>query len=74
MVPQAAEQGLAEAQYNLGSCYAKGDGVAKDNVEAYKWLSLARSQGNEVARTDLNSLAKQMTPEQTDNQGFPLGQ
>lgn len=29
-----AEQGEAEAQYNLGACYGNGDGVAKDMVEA----------------------------------------
>ena len=33
---KAAEQGNAEAQYNLGMCYANGDGVAKDMKEAVK--------------------------------------
>ncbi|GBL24036.1 secretory immunoglobulin A-binding protein EsiB [Opitutia bacterium] len=30
---KAAEQGLAEAQYNLGGCYANGIGVAKDSCK-----------------------------------------
>jgi uncharacterized protein len=37
---KAAEQNLAKAQYNLGVCYARGDGcrdgVAEDDVEAAK--------------------------------------
>ncbi len=38
---KAAEQGDAEAQYNLGLMYATGIGVREDHVKAYKWLVLA---------------------------------
>lgn len=38
---QAAEQGFESAQYELGMLYYHGDGVPKDLVESYKWLSLA---------------------------------
>ena len=38
---KAAEQGDAEAQYNLGMMYATGIGVREDHVQAYKWLVLA---------------------------------
>ncbi len=38
---KAAEQGDAEAQYNLGLIYATGIGVREDHVQAYKWLVLA---------------------------------
>ena len=31
-----AEQGIAEAQYNLGLMYAKGQGVEQDFMEAFK--------------------------------------
>jgi TPR repeat protein len=31
---QAAEQGHAEAQHNLGICYAKGEGVKLDMTKA----------------------------------------
>ncbi len=40
---QAAEQGDAEAQYNLGLAYYKGEGVPQDYVMAHKWLNLAAS-------------------------------
>ncbi len=33
---KAAEQNKAKAQFNLGLCYAKGEGVAKDYVEGQK--------------------------------------
>ena len=41
---KAAEQGDAEAQYNLGVMYDKGEGVPKNNVEAYKWFNLAAAR------------------------------
>jgi uncharacterized protein len=41
---KAADQGFAGAQNNLGMMYARGAGVPQDNVEAYKWLSLAVSR------------------------------
>lgn len=49
----AAEQGDAEAQDNLGSCYEYGNGVAQDYAEAYKWYSKAAEQGNANAQYDL---------------------
>jgi len=38
---KAAEQGDATAQGTLGVLYSIGQGVAKDDVEAYFWLDLA---------------------------------
>src|ERR1043165_56419 len=46
--PQA-EQGDANAQYNLGLLYDNGLGVPQDKVRAYMWLSLAAAQGRESA-------------------------
>jgi hypothetical protein len=40
----AAEQGHAQAQSRLGSCYVAGQGVAKDQLVAYFWLTLASKQ------------------------------
>ena len=34
---KAAEQGYAEAQFNLGVMYETGEGVAQDYAEALKW-------------------------------------
>ena len=41
-----AEKGDAIAQYKLGRCYLKGEGVAKDEVEAVKWFRIAADQGD----------------------------
>jgi len=41
----AASEGHAGAQYNLGVALAKGEGVAKDEVEAAKWYLKAAKQG-----------------------------
>ncbi len=48
-----AEQGNAPAQNNLGLMYAKGQGVPKDYVQAYMWLSLAAAQGDAQAQHNL---------------------
>ena len=39
-------------------------GVAKDPVEAYKWVSLAARQGDEKAKKTMTTLENKMTPEQ----------
>ena len=38
---KAAEQGFAEAQYNLGVMYAKGEGVRQNYKIAKKWFGKA---------------------------------
>ena len=48
----AAEQGDADAQYNLGAMYVTGRGVPQDDAEALRWYRLAAEQGN--ARAQLN--------------------
>ena len=60
---KAASQGLAEAQSNLGAMYAWGAGVAKDNVEAYAWLSIAAAQGDSHAAQAKGTVAQRMTDE-----------
>jgi TPR repeat protein len=42
---QAANEGHAEAQYNLGMLYLKGLGVASNAQEAFRWLRVAAEQG-----------------------------
>jgi TPR repeat protein len=50
---QAAEQGYAEAQFQLGIIY-KGQGNAhRDTVEAVKWLRMAAEQGHADAQEEL---------------------
>jgi len=43
---KAAEQGLAEAQYNLAVNFEKGDGLPKDFIEAFAWFSIAAERRN----------------------------
>jgi len=40
-----AEQGNADAQYNLGIMYDNGYGVPQDYAEAVRWYRLAAEQG-----------------------------
>ena len=51
-----AEHGLAEAQYNLGVMYSKGQGVPRDDAEAVKWYRMAAAQGYARARAVANRL------------------
>ena len=48
-----AEQGVAEAQFNLGVMYANGHSVPQDYAEAVKWFRKAAEQGNAKAQTNL---------------------
>ena len=49
----AAEQGYAEAQYNLGVCYENGYGVTKDLTQAVYWYKKAAGQGLATAQFNL---------------------
>ncbi len=40
-----AEAGNAVSQYNLGLCYANGNGVEVDLAEAVRWLRKAAERG-----------------------------
>ena len=46
---KVAEQGYAEAQYNLAMCYASGAGVTQNLFESAKWLRKAAEQNLAVA-------------------------
>ena len=43
-----AEQGDAEAQYNLGVMYREGMGVTEDDVQAIYWFTKAAEQGHDL--------------------------
>ena len=53
IIRQGAEQGDAFAQYELGVCYHKGNGVAKDAIEAVKWWRKAAEKGLAPAQSKL---------------------
>ena len=56
----------AAAQHALGIRYAKGEGVAKDDIEAYAWFLLAKANGHEDSREKISSLEKRLTAEQIE--------
>jgi hypothetical protein len=53
---QRAEQGDANAQYELGQMYARGQGVPRDYVQAYGWYQKAASQGSAHAEYAIGCL------------------
>lgn len=50
---QAAQQGHARAQNNLGNNYYLGRGVDRDFDEAFKWLSKAAEQGHTTSKKNM---------------------
>jgi TPR repeat protein len=53
---QAADQGNADAQFNLGVMYATGQGIAQDRAEAVKWFRQAANQGNTAVQFNLGKM------------------
>jgi TPR repeat protein len=53
---RAADQGEANAQYELGSIYEAGNGVPPNPSEAIRWFRLAANQGHDGARNALERL------------------
>ena len=46
----AAEKGHKKAQYRLGRCYDKGNGVPENDKKAFYWYSKAAAQGHAKAQ------------------------
>jgi hypothetical protein len=55
---RAAEQGYADAQFNLGLMYAKGEGVPSDYREGVAWIRRAAEQGHTGAQELLLELGE----------------
>ncbi len=55
---EAADQGLTDAQIRLGKLYADGKIVAKDQVEAEKWLSMAVADGKAEQSPEITESAR----------------
>ena len=49
----AADQGIANAQFNLSLMYKNGRGVTHDYKEAVKWYRLSADQGDPLAQSNL---------------------
>lgn len=61
---QAAEQGDAGAQYNIGVMYFNGEGEPQNYVKAYASISVAAALQDPSARENLSIVQAKMTPEQ----------
>ena len=46
----AANNGLMEAQEQVGMCFEKGRGAEKNDKKAYKYYKLAAEQGSEIGK------------------------
>lgn len=55
-IRKAAEQGHAQAQFNLGMLYDNGEGVPQDYQEAVTWTRKAAEQGHAKAQFNLGML------------------
>src|SRR5207248_324006 len=53
LIRPLADQGNAEAQYNLGLMFGNGQGVSQDYAAAIKWFRLAAVQGDADAQYSL---------------------
>jgi hypothetical protein len=51
----AAEEGNADAQFNLGLCYRRGEGVEQNDIEAFRLFQLAAEEGGALAQCNLGS-------------------
>src|ERR1017187_6681306 len=60
----AANQGLGGAQFDLGYCYEKGNGVKQDCMEAYKWYRLGSKKNGLLGSMKLDPLILKMSQEQ----------
>lgn len=63
---KSAYQGHSGAQFNMAALYINGDGVDRDPVKAYSWLTLASEQGHVRARDLKGELEQVLNPEQLD--------
>ena len=52
---------MAATQYNLAVMLGNGQGVARDMVEAYKWLSIAAAEGFQEAKWNRYRAGKRMS-------------
>jgi TPR repeat protein len=52
----AANQGNAEAQYNLGILFRDGNGVEQDGEQARRFFEMSANQNNSDARVALACL------------------
>ena len=62
-----AEQGSVNAQFNIGTMYLHGQGVAHDYKEASKWFLKAAEQGDANAQSNLGLTRKRIDHDRRAN-------
>ena len=62
----SAEQGFAEAQYNLGVMYYNGQGVPQDYVSAHMWFNFSSANGDKDAIKNRKLVETKMTKQQIE--------
>ena len=53
---KSAEQGIADAQFNIGLILEEGRGVKRDSASAAVWYGEAAEQGHEEAQSRLDKM------------------
>src|SRR5437660_6349113 len=71
---QAALSGDPNAQFELGTAYALGRGVAADPVIAYTWLTLAFANGDEQAESLIRELTQKLSQSEIAHIRWNLGE
>ncbi len=64
---KAADLGVQDSQFNLAILYARGNGVAQDLEESYKWFSVAAMEGDKDAAQKRDEVAAAMQPAQLES-------
>src|SRR6266700_1231200 len=71
---QAALSGDPNAQFELGTAYALGRGVAADPVIAYTWLTLAFANGDQQAESLIRELTQKLSQSEIAHIRWNLGE
>lgn len=62
--PMVLDQALVSAAYNLGMMCWNGRGAPENDIDAYKWFTVAASNGSRLAEYNMRILARQMSQKQ----------
>ena len=63
---EAAAQGHAKAQFNLGFLHSHGQGVDQDYAKAYEWYAISEASGYAIAKQNRDYIARKLTPEERE--------
>lgn len=71
---QASLQGHAQAQYQLGLMFSRGEGVQANNIQAYIVLKMAAVNGSEEALDAADEVSAKMQRDELEVATQVLGQ